>query len=135
MDFRIIKSFYSDVQANIYFLRLREAGINCFLSHENISTILPLSNGGVSLSISTEQIEEGMKLISFIEKEQLDNKSSEDFRDATHEDIRFAKEVNEYENWLKSGWIDKDFVINFLFILFVIIILIIIVNFFSPFFK
>ncbi len=133
MEFKIIKRFYSDIEANIYFLKFQEAGIQCFLSSENISTILPLSDGGVFLNVAENQFHESILLIKAIEEDQLNNIENEDFKDATKEDIYYNKKVIEHENWLNSGWIDNNFVSAFIFLLFIIVILGIIVNFFFPF--
>lgn len=67
MEFHIARRFYSPIKANIYYLKLKESGFNCFLSNENISTILPLSNGGVFLHVSEDQLEEAKAFIDEID--------------------------------------------------------------------
>ncbi|GLR16888.1 putative signal transducing protein [Portibacter lacus] len=133
MDYQIIRRFYSNVEANIYYLRLQEAGISCFLSQENISTILPLSDGGVFVNVAVDQLEEARALMKTIDLEKEKNKNQKDFREATVEDIYYEKEVVEYEKRLNSGWIDNNIVSVFIFMLFFIVIIMIIVNFFYPF--
>ncbi len=133
MDYRIVRRFYSNVEANIYYLRLTEGGINCFLSQENISTILPLSDGGVVLNVVLEQVDESLLLMKDIESDIETNKVSQDFREATKEDIYYEKEVVEYEKKLDGGWIDNNIVSVVIFMLFFIVVLVIVVNFFFPF--
>lgn len=133
MDYKIIRRFYSNVEANIYYLRLKEAGISCFLSQENISTILPLSDGGVFINVAVDQIEEASDIMNNIDLEIEKNKNEKDFREATVEDIYYEKEVVEYEKRLNSGWVDNNIVTVILFMLFFIVIIMIIVNFFFPF--
>ena len=133
MDYKIIRRFYSSVEANIYFLRLKGAGLNCFLSHENISTILPLSDGGVSLNVAGDQFKSASELIIKIDLEKEKNKKSENFRDATVEDIYYEKEVVEYEKRLESGWLNSEIVTALIFMLFFLVIILIIINFFFPY--
>lgn len=133
MDYRIIKRFYSNVEANIYYLRMQKAGIICFLSNENISTILPLSDGGVLLNVSVDQLEEANEIIELIDRENTVDVDKQDFREANKEDILYEKKISEHEKWLESGWIDKKTVSTILLVLFVIIVLGIVINFFFPF--
>lgn len=133
MDYKIIRRFYSDVEANIYYLRLKEAGYTCFLAFENISTILPLSDGGVSLNVAVDQFTDATKLMQKIDLEKIENKNAENFRDATVEDIYYEKEVVEYEKRLEGGWLNSDIVTALIFMLFFIVIIMIVVNFFFPF--
>lgn len=135
MEFKIIRRFYSNIQANIYFLKLQEAGIQCFLSSEHISTILPLSDGGIFLNVAKYQIQEAVEMIKVIDIEQEENEKNADFSEATKEDIYFEKGVQEYKSWLDSGWIDNNFVSVFMFLLFIIVVLGIVVNFFFPYFP
>jgi tetrahydromethanopterin S-methyltransferase subunit F len=133
MDHIIIRRFYSNIEANIYFLQLQDAGIACFLSQENISTILPLADGGVFLNVASDQVEEANELMSKIDLEKEKNKKEENFRDATVEDIYYEKEVVEYNKRLEGGWLNGDIVMVVIFMLFVITIIMIVVNFFFPF--
>ena len=133
MDYRIIRRFYSNVEANIFYLRLQEAGFTCFLSQENISTILPLSDGGVFLNVAVDQFSDASKLMQEIDEGKIENKKSENFRDATVEDIYYEKELVEYEKRLEGGWLNTDIVTVLIFMLFFIVIILIVVNFFFPF--
>lgn len=133
MDHQIVRRFYSQVEANIYYIRLKEAGINCFLSQENISTILPLSDGGVFLHVSTDELASAYDVIQQIDKEKEEHKKDQDFRDATKEDIYYEKKVVEYEKKLEGGWIDNNIVSVVIFMLFFVVVIGIIVNFFYPF--
>lgn len=133
MDYINIRRFYSSVEANIFFLQLQDAGIACFLSHENISTILPLSDGGVFLNVAASQIVEAKELMQKIDVEKVENKKQENFRDATKEDIFYEKEVVEYEKRLQGGWLTGEIVMVVIFMLFFITVIVIVVNFFYPF--
>ncbi|WP_235297877.1 hypothetical protein [Portibacter marinus] len=135
MDYQIIRRFYSNVEAKIYFLRLQEAGIHCFLSQENISTILPLSDGGVFLNVATDDLEKAVELMSVIDQEKEDNKNNQDFREATKEDIYYEKSVLEHEKKLESGWLNGDVVSVVILMMFFVVIIMIIVNYFYPFFT
>lgn len=133
MDFQILRRFYSNVHANIYYLRLKDAGINCFMSNENISSILPLSDGGVMLHVEESQFEEALNVVHIIDEELKSADTDVDHRDATKEDIRYEKEVNQYNQWLNSKTIDMTTIRAVLFVLFVITILLIVINYFVPF--
>jgi tetrahydromethanopterin S-methyltransferase subunit F len=133
MDYVIIRRFYSNVEANIYFLQLQDSGIACFLSQENISTILPLADGGVFLNVASDQIPEANELISKIDQENENNKKDENFRDATVEDIYYEKEIVEYNKRLEGGWLNGEIVMVVIFMLFVVTVIMLVVNFFFPF--
>ncbi len=133
MQYKIIKRFYSEVQANIYFIRLKESGIKCFLSSENMSSVLPLGDGGFMLNVALDQFEDAVEIIHLIDQEQKENIQKQDFREATKEDILYEKQVAEYESWLNSGWVNKKMVSFLLLVLFMVVIIIIIDNYYSPF--
>jgi len=133
MDYTIIRRFYSNVEANIYYLKLENAGINCFLSQENISTILPLSDGGVFLNVANQDLQIAAELLKDIDNQKEVNKSSQDFREATKEDIYYEKKVLEYENKLNKSWLNYDIVSVVIFMLFFIVVIALIINYFYPF--
>ena len=133
MEFMILRRFYSNIEANIYLIRMKEAGINCFLSSDNISTILPLSDGGVLLNVSEDQIHEAANLLVQINAEEMEVVQNEDFRDATKEDIYYTKMVKDREKWLNGGWVNVDIVSAALVVAFFIVIIFVVINFFYPF--
>lgn len=133
MEFQILKRFYSNVEANIYLLKLKEEGINCFLSDENISTILPLSDGGASLNVAEDQIPIAIGIMEKISNENKLSSDDEDFRDATMDDILYKKKINDHEEWLDSGWVNMESITAIFVVLFFIVIVFIVINYFFPF--
>lgn len=88
-----VKFFYFESNARIYAARLKEAGINSFISNANTSTVIPFGEGGIGLHVKQDDLEEAVAII-----EQLDiNNESElqdvSFRDADKEDIAYEKEI------------------------------------------
>ena len=133
MEFRILRRFYSNIEANIYLIKLKEGGINCFLSSENISTILPLSDGGVLLNVAEDQLEEAVDLLAQINAEEMEVVQNEDFRDATKEDIYYTKKVKDREQWLNGGWVNMDIVSSGLVVAFILVVIFVVINYFYPF--
>ena len=88
-----VKFFYFESNARIYAARLKEAGINSFISNANTSTVIPFGEGGIGLHVKQDDLEEALAII-----EQLDiNNESElrdvSFRDADKEDIAYERDI------------------------------------------
>lgn len=98
MNFQIVKSFHSEIEANVYFLKLQDAGLNCFLSSDKTFSMLPLNEIGIHLNVEANDVAKAKGLIEEIDQTFAESKEKEDFTEATMEDIQFEKEVNAYQN-------------------------------------
>ena len=100
--FVIVRKFIHPAEARIYEVRILEAGIRCFLSNTNTSQLLPFSDGGIALHVAEHQLEEANEIIDQLDVE-ASRPADEDFREADHDDIEFARQMNERDNRLRKG--------------------------------
>ena len=98
----VAKYFYFHSQASLYAARLHEVGIKSFISNSNVSTVMPLGQGGIGLHIKEEDLAEATKVIR-----QLDQKSQEEddysYKDADQEEIEYLKQVHttkQHRTWV-----------------------------------
>ncbi|MEP7318548.1 MAG: DUF2007 domain-containing protein [Panacibacter sp.] len=73
MDFTLLASFDSFIEAHMVFGRMEEEGINCWLKDENIVTINPvLSNavGGIKLMVADNQVEKAVEILNQIREQK-----------------------------------------------------------------
>jgi len=73
MDFILLQSFDSYIEAHILLGRLQEEGITCWLKDENTVTINPIwSNavGGIKLMVADDQIEKATDLLSQFQEQK-----------------------------------------------------------------
>lgn len=88
----VARYFYFDSEAYLYAARLRESGINCFVSNSNAIAAVPLGNGGIGLHVKEQDLQEALSLIKEIDQQEP---IEQDFREADHEDIAYERAVNE----------------------------------------
>ncbi|WP_210513844.1 putative signal transducing protein [Hymenobacter terricola] len=63
-----LESFYEPMAANLARTRLEAAGIPCFLSNENLVSIMPLYSpitGGVRLHVRQRDVEEALEVLHY----------------------------------------------------------------------
>ena len=119
-NFVIAKRLRSEAEAAVYAARLREVGIDSFVSNSHAGTLIPFVNGGFLLHVREEDLERAGEIMS--ELDQLAQvRVDGDFRDADHGDIAFEKAITDHESWVRS---DKNNLIAVGFVLLVIAALI-----------
>jgi hypothetical protein len=98
----VAKYFYFHSQASLYSARLKEIGIKSFISNSNVSTAIPLGQGGIGLHVREEDLAEAIKVIK-----QLDQQSQEDgnysYKDADQEEIEYLKQIHttkQHQTWV-----------------------------------
>jgi len=105
----IVKRFYNETLAHLYRSKLKNHGIDSFISNATTSTLIPFGDGGFTLHIKHTDIEAAKELIRDFDK-ALKYTSDQDFRDADHDDILYEKEVWEYENNLRRSSFSKSII-------------------------
>jgi len=111
-----IKYFYFESQARLYVARLREQGINSFISNANTITAFPLGNGGIGLHIREIDKNQVIPIIKELDNNNINGAQDFSYRDADHEDIAYEKTIVEQEN-KKNPWLAICFFIISLIIL------------------
>lgn len=90
----VLKYFYFESEARLYAARLKEAGINSFISNTNIVTALPLGEGGIGLHIRETDLSEALEIVQQLDlnKNQVAEQS---FHDADLAEIEYQKQLNK----------------------------------------
>ena len=118
-QFHVIRNFSSVFEANTYLNHIKNEGYFAELLDQNFSTSiypLPQSNFNIRLAIRKEDEGAIEKLILELEEEL---KQEPDFREATHEDIEFEKQLHETTHFPKFS----TYIIVFVLLLIVCFIL------------
>lgn len=102
VQFVIARRFLTITEAKIYETILLNAGIKAFLSNVNTSQMLPFTDGGISLHVASHQKTEAFELIKELDNEAV-KPFDEDYREADHDDIEFAKQVKTREELLQRS--------------------------------
>ena len=102
MRFMIIRRFGYLPEAKIYESSLRNAGIHSFLSNTNTSQLLPFMEGAIALHVPEHQLEEARGIIAELDDDAARTPYDDDYRDADHDDIEFARLVSEREKKLNA---------------------------------
>jgi hypothetical protein len=111
-----VKYFYFETPARLYVARLRQQGIQSFISNANTITAFPLGDAGIGLHIRERDSERALSVIEELDENSKQRSQHFNFRDADHEDIAFEKAVYDQEH-------KKDLtLILFLFLLSMILI-------------
>ena len=97
-----IKFFNFESIAQLYVARLNEVGIKSFLSNTNASTILPLSEGSIGLSVKDKDVVEALKLIKTLDENAQNEATDISYKDADIEDILYEKAINEKRDFLSK---------------------------------
>jgi len=92
-----IKYFYFESQALIYLARLKEQGINAFISNTNAITTFPLGDGGIGLHIREIDHDKSIPIIKELDLNNL-NEPNISFHDADLEDIAYEKALRTPKN-------------------------------------
>lgn len=64
--FKILRSYYNNIEAHRAKSILEEAGIECFLSDENISNLYPMMSspfGGIKLHVEEKDMEKACRIL------------------------------------------------------------------------
>ncbi|MFK7932508.1 MAG: DUF2007 domain-containing protein [Saprospiraceae bacterium] len=88
----VARYFYTDSEAYIYAARLREAGINCFVSNSHAIAAVPLGNGGIGLHVRETDLSAALTLIKEVDQQ---SPAEQDFRDADHAEIEYERSLNQ----------------------------------------
>ena len=102
----IAKRFYNEALAHLYKSKLKDRGIESFISNATTSTLIPFGDGGFTLHVRQSDLDQVTSIINEVDTD-LRYTSDQDFRDADHEDIQYEKEVWEYENKLRRSSFSK----------------------------
>ena len=89
----LLKKFYNPTEISLYQARLKESGIESFLSNTNVTGLMPFGDGGYHLHIKESDLEGAALLVRQLDR-QNQEPLDEDFRDATLEDIEYQKELH-----------------------------------------
>lgn len=103
VKFVIARRFGYLPEARIYDATLRDAGIRSFLSNTNTSQLLPFMDGGITLHVPDHQMEQAREIMAILDEEAARPPFDEDYRDADHDDIEFARLISRREEMLNSG--------------------------------
>lgn len=98
----ILRRYEHLAKVNICAARLREAGIPCFISNANTSTILPFMEDGYVLHVNAEDTEAARAIVENLER-QWREPQNDDYREADHDDIAYAKSVFETEQRMRRS--------------------------------
>ncbi len=93
-----VKYFYFEAPARLYAARLRQQGIQSFITNVNTITAFPLGDGGIGLHIRERDYESALPLIYELDNNSKTRPTHISFHDADHEDIAFEKSLSEQEN-------------------------------------
>ena len=116
----ILKRFISIAEAKIYEARLNEAGIRTFLSNTNTGQLLPFHDGGIVLHIQENDLEEAADIVAILDRDAV-LPYEEDYREADHDDIDYARQLKETEDNLERS--KPNWLIVFLILLLIAIFL------------
>jgi len=100
MDFVLLQSFSSYIDAEIILGRLQNEGIDCWLKDENVSTILPIlgnASGDIKLMVPEEQLEKATELLKDFTKEKRNNFLCPNCGSG---EIEYVSSPRETANWL-----------------------------------
>ncbi len=100
----IVKKTFAESQAMIYQARLKEAGIPCFVSNQNMNTVFPTIGGGISIHIHKEYEEQAIEIIKHVDSLAVEDNSVFTHHDATKEDIDYEKKLKEGYYSRKAIW-------------------------------
>jgi len=93
-----VKYFYFESQALLYAARLKEHGIQSFISNANTITAFPLGNGGIGLHIREIDQDKSMNIIKELDYNDLNGPQNVSFHDADLEDIAYEKALTNQKN-------------------------------------
>jgi len=91
----VARYFCTDSEAYLYAARLREAGIDCFVSNSHTIAAVPLGNGGIGLHVRATDLAAALQLIKEIERQPP---TEQDFRDANLAEIEYERSVHHSKN-------------------------------------
>jgi len=100
----IVKKTFAESQAMIYQARLKEAGIPCFVSNQNMNTVFPTIGGGISIHVNKEHEHQASDIIAQIDSLAVEDNSVFTHHDATIEDIDYEKKLKEGYYNRKALW-------------------------------
>ena len=92
----VYKQFSDRAIAYLFKNMLKQEGINSFISNELASDMIALPQNGYTLHINKTDFESVDELNTLFE-EDMQNRILEDYRDATHADIEYEKNLTELE--------------------------------------
>lgn len=87
-----VRHYAFESEARLYEVRLKNAGIPCFLSNANVNTAFPLGGGDIGLHVRHRDQSRADELLRAMEAQM---NAEQDFRDADEDDIAFEKAVHE----------------------------------------
>lgn len=98
-----VKTFQFESLASLYAAKLKQAGIDCFVSNANTITAFPIGTGGIGLHVKARDQQMALQLIAEMDANQV-APLEEDFRDAGHEEIAYQKSLN-HPDYRHPQWV------------------------------
>jgi hypothetical protein len=93
----IIRKFYDQSQADLYSARLREAGIEHFLTNNHMNTMLHMATSEIGIQIRSQDADEVRSLFESLDEMNSEN-LDQSFHDADLDDIYYEKSLHESRN-------------------------------------
>ena len=100
MEFILVQSFGSYIDANIILGRLQNEGINCWLKDENLVSTIPLltnATGGIKLMVAEDDVEKAKSLLQEFQEEKRANYLCPKCGSG---EIEYISSPKETANWL-----------------------------------
>lgn len=99
----LIKHFYQEAEAQLYAAKLREHGIEYFLSNTNMNNVLGATFSTVGLHIYKKDIPSVKKIIDGLDLQKQSDDPDFSFEDADETDIEIEKRLLETQQ-KKTDW-------------------------------
>ena len=102
MDFVILQSFTSYIDAHILQGRLEQEGIRCWLKDENTVTINPIwttAVGGIKVMVARDDLQMALELLQHFTEER---KSARSCPRCKSHDIEFISSPRKASNWFSA---------------------------------
>lgn len=87
-----VKVFYFESKARLYAARLKEVGIQSFISNANTTTVIPLGEGGIRLHVKEEDMDQALVIIRKLDA-YSQREVEESFHDSDKEDIAYERDL------------------------------------------
>jgi hypothetical protein len=89
-----IRRFNHEPIASLYMAQLQQAGIPAFIAYSHFNSMLPVGDSGIYLYVRLEDRDNALKLLNDIDEEARQEREQEHFREATHADIAYERDLN-----------------------------------------
>ena len=87
----LIKHFYQESEAHLYAAKLKDEGIDSFLSNTNMNTALTVDFANVGLHVNKKDVRQASLIIEGLDLQQASRDPNFSYEDATPEEIELEK--------------------------------------------